>query len=114
MTYDAFLHLFAPHLRDNIYFLSQIASIAQFESINSKETPGSSLKIVTSLIVLSLYMTLFYFITAFGSSGFYLILKGSVRPLSVPHLNRHNMKLRTRTPEPALTDDIEIVSFFNQ
>lgn len=32
--------------------------------------------------------------------AFYLILKGSVQPLSRPHLNRYQMRLRTVTPEP--------------
>ena len=32
--------------------------------------------------------------------AFYLVLKGSVRPLSRPHLNRYQMRLRAVTPEP--------------
>lgn len=36
----------------------------------------------------------------FGNFGLFMILKGSVRPLSIPHLNRYQSRLPNATPEP--------------
>ena len=35
-----------------------------------------------------------------GNLAFYVVLKGKVKPLSTPHVNKHYMKLRVTTPEP--------------
>ncbi len=45
-------------------------------------------------------MIMYYEILVFGSFGFYLVLTGSVMPVSVPHINRNGLKLRAITPEP--------------
>jgi len=39
-----------------------------------------------------------------GNLAYYLILKGSVKPLSSPHLNKNQMKLRRDTPEPSIDE----------
>lgn len=35
-----------------------------------------------------------------GNLAFYVVLKGKVKPLSTPHVNKQYMKLRVTTPEP--------------
>ena len=39
-----------------------------------------------------------------GNLAYYLILKGSVKPLSNPHLNKNLMRLRINTPEPSVDE----------
>ena len=35
-----------------------------------------------------------------GNLAFYVVLKGRVRPVSTPHVNKHSLRLRAVTPEP--------------
>ena len=44
-----------------------------------------------------------------GNLAFYVILKGRVKPVSTPHVNKHYMKLRRVTPEPV--EPVEDVSY---
>jgi len=46
-----------------------------------------------------------------GNLAFYVVLKGSVKPLSTPHVNKHYMRLRVTTPEP-VEPAKEVVYYF--
>lgn len=70
------MNLFSPKQKEDKQLLKQFCGYAHLETVNAKLTP------------------------VFGNFAFYLVLKGTVKPLSVPHLNQFYMKLRTVTPEP--------------
>ncbi|VDI41155.1 cyclic nucleotide-binding domain-containing protein 1-like [Mytilus galloprovincialis] len=43
--------------------------------------------------------------TVFGRNGLYMVLKGSVRPLTYPHLNTPDNIVDSRSPTPLLTEE---------
>ena len=49
--------------------------------------------------------------SVFGRNGLYMVLKGSVRPLTYPYLNSEDNVIDSRTPTPLVTDECkDIVS----
>lgn len=78
------MNLFSPKQKEDKLLLKKFCGYAQLETVAAKGTP------------------------VFGNFAFYMILKGSVQPLTVPHLNQYYMKLRNVTPEP-FDDSLTVV-----
>lgn len=48
---------------------------------------------------------MYSFISVFGRNGLYMVLKGSVQPLTYPHLNTPDNIVDSRSPTPLLTEE---------
>ena len=72
--FEEFRNLFPEGTTENV--MEKFCSYAVLETVPEKGTP------------------------VFGHFAFYLILKGAVKPMSIPHINTPNTKLRSVTPEP--------------
>lgn len=109
-NFDEFLSVLPPIQRNDKTLLQRLCGYAQLETVSIKSTPGKLLYTFLLLKILRLIIKIFG--KVFGNFAFYMILRGSVKPLSIPHLNQFSTKLRPVTPEAPENGQIVINSSF--
>lgn len=92
----------SPFERNEIENRQIFSILFAFEEFRDLFPDGTQEKLMERLCAYATLETILEAYTpVFGHFAFYLILKGRVKPMSIPHLNHFNLRLPATTPEPA-------------